>query len=157
MTKGQAIFRGIVHGLIVSALLLIVLSLVSPANAQYVPQPGDEIIVKRDGKVIGKMKRSEYKVVKLGTSKEGDFTKEDVVQIITYHKKHYYKKNRLTVKAGTGYYDMQRSFQNNTNTITQDRDFLLGIGYSRMLTDQFSLGVSVHTNETITLDGGVDF
>jgi hypothetical protein len=150
-------FNNFTRGLLFGIIVTLVFVIARGAYAEYVPQPDDEIIVKRNGKVIGKMSRSEYKVVKLGTSK--DFTTEETSQLITHHVDEYKatRKNRLTVKAGTGYYDMQRSFQNNTHTIDQRRDFLLGIGYSRMLTEQFSLGVSVHTNETITLDGGVDF
>lgn len=125
--------------------------------AYEVPKDAVIKVFTKDGKQIGEMSRSEYKVVKLGTSK--DFTTEETEQLITHHVEEYKetRKNRLTVKAGTGYYDMQRSFQNNTHSIQQRRDFLLGIGYSRMVTDEFSLGISVHTNETMTIDGGVDF
>lgn len=127
------------------------------ANAYDVPKDAVIKVFTKDGKQIGEMSRSEYKVVKIGTSK--DFTVEETNMLITHHVNEYRetRKNRVTLKAGTGYYDMKHSYSNNVNTMAQRRDFLLGIGYSRMLTDEFSLGVSIHTNETFTVDGGVDF
>jgi hypothetical protein len=77
--------------------ILTILSLNSVCFAKYVPQPGDEIIVKRNGKIIGKMTRAEYKVVKLGTSK--DFTKEETTQLISSHVKKQKEKMSKWVPA----------------------------------------------------------
>ena len=103
-----------------------------------VPQDAVIIVQTKDGREIGRMSRSEYKVVKIGTSKT---TTIRITKTRTIYKKSYCNANsRLSIKNGV------------------DGDgYVFGAGYSRKIGPALNIGISTHTNKITTLDVGLDF
>jgi hypothetical protein len=117
---------------------------------------GTITVTLKDGKSYT-FSADEYAVVKRGSeaSKPSMVAEEYNPTVLIVKKEE--KKNRVTMHAGTGYYKMRDSYLSGAYTISQSRDALLGISYSRKLNEEFSIGGTIHTNETITFDVGVDF
>ena len=119
-------------------------------------QGGTITVTLKDGKSYT-FSADEYAVVKRGSeSAKPTMVAEEASKTVLVVQKAE-KKNRVTMHAGTGYYKMRDSYVDNAYTISQSRDALLGISYSRKLNEEFSIGGTIHTNETITFDVGVDF
>ena len=67
------------------------------------------------------------------------------------------KKNRIQVHVGSGPAGLSEDSSNNRATITQERAFLIGGQYTRLLEDDLSVGVAAFTNKSITLSIGFDY
>ena len=139
-----------IKSIIISALF----AASSVAFAYDVPTDAVIKVYDANGKQIGEMKRSEYKVVKLGTSKVKTVTK---VVRETVTKNTCAQKNRVVFKAGAGPDGLTRDENAVGYEVGERMRSVLGVGYSRKVTDKLNLGVSVHSNSTTTLDVGVDF
>ena len=135
-----------------SNLFKIIIVLLFSFNAFGYTVPKDAIIkvYSKDGKQIGKMSRKEYKVVKLSTSKTTVVTKTITKQCKT-------KKNRFQVKFGVGKDGVENKHKSGSYEVSETTKPIAGVSYSHKVDGDLSLGVSVHTNKTTTLDVGVDF
>ena len=67
------------------------------------------------------------------------------------------RKNRLGLHAGQGPLGIKSSRANGKLTIEQDYVFILGLSYARKIAPDLSLGATALSNNTFTLDIGVDF
>lgn len=111
-------------------------------NATYaydVPQDAVIKVFDANGKQIGEMSRSEYKVVKLNTSK-APTVNLNVTKVI--YKQPEVKRNRLTVKFGVGSVGTEQRYVGNAWEVSEKIQPVAGLGYSYMFENNFSLGVS---------------
>lgn len=127
-------------------------------NASAFDVPKDAVIkvFTKDGKQIGEMSRETHKVVKLNTSaptKVVQITKTKTV----YMKAQCKNNNRLTVKGGVGYDGLTVKSNGQYHEVTESRQAVFGLGYSRKITPNISIGGSYINNDTATLDLGFDF
>lgn len=140
-------------------LLTVLFTLSSTAFAFDVPKDAIIKVYTKDGKQIGEMTRQGYKVVKLGTSKvkvvERVVVKKE--RIVVPADMPEMKRNRVTFKGGVGYDGLTNKDQNPGFEIQEKRKAVFGIGYSRRLTEELSLGASYINNDTTTLDLGYEF
>lgn len=133
-----------------SLLLTIAFSL--KANAEYVPQETDEIVVMRDGKVIGKMTRKNYKVVKIEPKTH---TKEDIqmmAEAVDYQKSHH----SIILMGGVGRDGLDVSHNNDLYQVSQDRRPVVGGTYCYTMT-KTGVCATALTNETYMLGIKRDF
>ena len=74
-------------------------------------------------------------------------------------KKVYIKpnKNRLRLLGGYGPTGVELNKESHKASIEEDKGLVLGLGYDRLLTDRFSVGGQIQTNETYLLNVGWDF
>ena len=128
------------------------------ADAKDFKVPKDAVIkvYTKDGKLIGKMSRAKYKVVKLGTNctktKVVTKTKTKVI------KKNICKsKNRIKYSIGAGKHGLTRKYRDGSHVVEDRTTPVVGFGYSRKVDDVLSIGGTIHTNQTTTLDLGIDF
>ena len=123
------------------------------ANAYEVPKDAVIKVYDSKGTQIGEMKRSEYKVVKLGTSKTKVVTKTVYVNVSKPE-----RNNRVILRGGVGNNGLSVSRNGTENSVTQrDNTTVLGVGYSRKVNERISIGGSYLNNDTATIDVGVDF
>lgn len=118
------------------------------ANA-YDPQPTDEIIVKRNGKVIGKMTRAEYKVVKIENN-------EKVIKQRVADKKYRESHNSLVIHAGVGNDGLKTRKTGAGYEITERRKPVFGATYC-YTKNKAGICATGMTNKTITLGVKKDF
>lgn len=119
---------------------------------EYVPHPEDEIVVKRNGKIIGQMKRSEYKVVKI----EDDSQKQEEIKILYKAKEYHEKHNSVIIHAGVGQDGLDVDSDGNLHEVTEKRRPVLGatICHTKKTVGVCATGMS---NETFTLGVKKDF
>lgn len=117
-----------------------------------VPKNATIKVYDASGKQIGDMKRSEYKVVKLGKSK----SKVKIVKIVETVNK-CDKKNRVGLKLGAGKDGIVRKYKNGTYEVSEKTTPVIGIGYSRKVGEDVNLGVNIHSNETATIEISTDY
>ena len=98
------------------------------AEAYEVPKDAVIKVFDANGKQIGEMKRSEYKVVKLGTSQEKIVYKYVKVKVPVQVKAE--SKHKLSLMAGGGVGNNGHDVSNNgqTYTITDDREAVGSLG-----------------------------
>lgn len=148
-------------------IIFLVLLTMSVANAQSMfdgmskEQLAEyEITVthKPTGKVVGKMSRAEYKVVKIG---EETFTKEEVEAIVVQHIEEVKKARdtRVRFMGGLGPTGgLEKSEDGSTMSVKTEQGALIGVGVDQVVTDDgLSVGVQGLSNGTVTLGVGVDF
>lgn len=111
------------------ALVLAVLFFGTCADA-YEAQPGDRIIVVRDGKQIGNMSRSEYKVVKIESDKKVQEERRQFVVRALKDRKYKQKHNSVILHGGVGYTgNLTVSHANNQFDVWQQRGPVGGATY----------------------------
>jgi hypothetical protein len=123
--------------------------------AQEVPKfmrDGIITVKLKDGREY-KFSTNEWMVVRRGKRK----LKEESIPVITVINKAEIQKNRITVRVGSGLYGLQSSSSANVVKIREERKAIFGLGYSRKLNEDFSLGASILSNESVTLDLGLDY
>lgn len=122
------------------------------ANAQYVPQETDEIVVMRDGKVIGKMSRKNYKVVKIEPKTH---TKENIqmmAKAVDYQKSHH----SIILMGGVGPDGLDIAHGNDMYQVSQDRRPVVGGTYCYTKT-KTGVCATALSNETFMLGIKRDF
>lgn len=88
---------------------------------EYVPKESDQILVMRDGKVIGKMSRKDYKVVKI--EKDAKVIKQRKV-----NKEYREKHNSVILHAGHGLNgNLNTGHNGSQHTVKQDRGAVGGV------------------------------
>lgn len=126
---------------------IVVLILVMNAKAEEkAPAPFQNSAIERkleNGKVQ-KFDGNQYMIVRRGTKTEP--------KVIVKEKK-VYKKNSLKLYVGYGPNEVEQDGIN----AKLDSDPLLGVGYQRMLNEDFSLEVIGITNESLLIGGGYHF
>jgi hypothetical protein len=118
----------------------------------YVPHPEDEIIVKRNGKIIGQMKRSEYKVVKI----EDDEQKQEEIKVLIQAKEYKEKHNSVIIHAGVGNDGLDVDSDGNLHEVTEKRKPILGATLCHTK-NTFGICATGMSNETYTLGVKKDF
>lgn len=144
-------------------LLAVIFAFTSSAFAYDVPKDAVIKVFDKSGKQIGEMSRSEYKVVKLGTSKV-KVVEKVITRTVTVPRSDV-KQNRISVMGGVGYDGMTVKSNGQFHEVTETREAVFGLGYHRKLTDKdsdklidrLSIGGTYINNDTATLDVGVDF
>ena len=66
-------------------------------------------------------------------------------------------KNRISFQTGMAPVGVESKETEDNTTVTERRGLTFGVGYSRLLNDQISLGGSIHTNKAFNLSIGFDF
>ena len=96
-------------------------------------------------------------VYKIRTVKAKAKTKVVVKEKIVVKEKPVYKKNMLKLLGGYGPTGVD-VYRNGNSAIAEERKGLvIGLGYSRMLNESFSVGGDVLSNGTYLLEGGFHF
>lgn len=112
-----------------------------------VPESFKDSGIKRKLKngIVQKFDGNKYKIVPRKT-------KPRKPKIVVEEKK-VYKKNAVKLFLGYGPNELER----NGNTVELDRNPFVGVGYQRMLNEEISVEVQVHTNESAIIGGGFHF
>ena len=93
---------------------------------------------------------------KTSPKKKKKVKKQPKSKIVVKEKK-MQKKNRLQFHLGYGPTGLERESDNNATSVSEDMDVVVGAGYSRLLDDTVSLGISVYSNKTVTATFGIDY
>jgi len=67
------------------------------------------------------------------------------------------KKNRIQVHAGAGPDGLYEKTDNNKTSISENLKPIVGLQYSRVLENDFSVGVSGFSNKSLTFSIGIDY
>lgn len=127
---------------------------VNVCYAYDVPEDAVIKVFTKDGKQIGEMSRSEYKVVKIN-SKATPKVNVQIAKVI--YKKPEIKHHRITARFGVGPQGLENRNTGSEWVVSEFMTPVAGLGYSYRFDNNFSLGVSGLTNKTFTLDLGQDF
>ena len=126
---------------------ILILIFVMSAKAEEAPAPFQNSGIERkleNGKVQ-KFDGNKYKIVRRNAKRKAP-------KVIVKEKR-VYKKNAVKLYLGYGPNDLNR----NNNTVELDSDPFLGIGYQRMLNEDFSIEAIGTTNESLIIGGGYHF
>lgn len=128
--------------------LITCLSYVKAEDKAPAPFTNSDIERKLENGKLQKFDGNKYMIVRRGSKakvKERVVIKEKIVQ----------KKNAVKVFLGRGpENDMTRESR---NRVVLERDVFLGIGYQRMLNEEFSVEIIGTTNESLLIGGGFHF
>lgn len=127
-------------------IIVLILAMNITKAEEIAPKPFANSDIKRtlnDGKVQ-KFDGNKYMIVKRGVKSKPE------IKIV---EKPVYKKNAIKLFLGYGPNDLNRR----NNSVELDSDPLLGIGYQRMLNEDFSLEVIGISNESLLIGGGYHF
>lgn len=149
MTKKMMINKGEkMKNLVLLITLLITYSYVNAEEKAPKPFTNSNIERKLENGKLQKFDGNKYMIVKRGTK-----TKPKVKVVVK--EKLVQKKNAVKLFIGHGpENDITRESQ---NRVSLERDAFLGIGYQRMLNEEFSLEVIGTTNESLMIGGGFHF
>lgn len=82
--------------------------------------------------------------------------KKPKVKTVTKIKK-VQKKNRLQFHVGKGPKGLKRKSNNNKTVVSEDMGAVVGMGYSRLLNEEVSVGATIFSNKTATFTFSVDY
>jgi len=136
------------------ALFLALTLMVTPAFGFEVPKDAVIKVYDKSGKQIGEMKRSEYKVVKLGTSKVKIVEKRVEVPVQKIRKVKHHKS--VIVHAGAGPNGL-RARNNGEEFVVRERQRPVGGLTGCVSENGTGICASAFTNETLTLGIKFDF
>lgn len=143
--------------LIYVALFSIIFFLIQSSFAgDYVPRETDEIVVMRDGKVIGKMSRSEYKVVKIDDNP--NYIPISAPRVVEFLKAKQYEESHhsIIVMGGVGRDGLYVDHSNNNFEVSQSRKPVVGGTYCYTMTKTGLCGTAL-SNQTYMLGIKQDF
>ena len=131
---------------------IIALLFAMPAFGYEVPKDAVIKVYTKDGKQIGEMNRSQYKVVKLGTSKTKVVTKYVPLKSV----KDVERYKSLIFHAGRGNNGLSTGHDGTNHTVREKEAFVGGV--TGCITEK-GKGVCLNgfTNETVTIGVKVDF
>jgi hypothetical protein len=104
---------------------------------------------------VQKFDGDKYKIVRRGFKAKPQKTK--IVEKTRIVEKTVYKKNEVRLLGGSGPKGIEVNSAPGGVTVDEERGLILGLGYSRMLSHDFSLGADVFNNETVLLELGFHF
>lgn len=136
------------RNLLLGFIVILILTMNFVKAEETAPKPFTNSDIKRtlDSGNVQKFDGNKYMIVRRGTKRKS------IIKTVVKEKK-VYKKNALKLFVGYGPNDLDTSIRR----ADLDSDPIMGIGYQRMLSEDFSLEALGTTSETLLIGGGYHF